>query len=331
MQAPVASVIKDATIRGSEMVLRSALPYAAASRSAGGDKVAFINSTKFLVQNMLESFSKRLEIQLLYGGAGLGKVSSISGNVITVQTAEWADGIWAGAEQAPLEIRSSAGALRGSCSVSKVDLDLRTVEVDAAPAGIVSGDILWYKGAYGNEFDGLYNIITSSSTLFGISTTEYNLFKGNTSAVTGTLDFAKIEDAISKAVGKGLTNKVLVLCNQKSWTDLLTEQAAKRRHDYSYDSKEVKDGAMSIRFFGQNGEIEIRPSIYVKESHCFILDAAHLMRIGSSDITFKRPGNGEEFFRELENSAGFELRAYCDQSLFCSRPGVQTLISGIQN
>jgi hypothetical protein len=55
------------------------------------------------------------------------------------------------------------------------------------------------------------------------------------------------------------------------------------------------------------------------------------MRIGSSDLTFKRPGQGDEFFRDLENSAAYELRLYTDQAIFCMAPGRSLMISGIVN
>jgi hypothetical protein len=54
-------------------------------------------------------------------------------------------------------------------------------------------------------------------------------------------------------------------------------------------------------------------------------------RIGSTDVTFKRPGKGDEFFRDLENSAGYELRAYSDQALFCAKPAVNVMITNIVN
>jgi hypothetical protein len=55
------------------------------------------------------------------------------------------------------------------------------------------------------------------------------------------------------------------------------------------------------------------------------------MRVGSSDVTFKRPGQGEEFFRDLENAAAYELRLYTDQAVFCMSPGKNVILTGIVN
>lgn len=332
MNSPIAGATPDSVVRGYEIVLRSALSYAAASRSVRGGTAAFEDATKHLVQNMMRSISKKLEIRLLYGQQGLATVASTLGNVITITTSQWAPGIWSGARSMALEIRSSAGTLRGYCNVDSVSLSSRAVTVDALPGGVIATDVIWEKGSYGNEMAGLYKIITNTGSLFGIDASQYELWSGNTySAGSAALSFAKIQKAISKAVEKGLESDVLCLVNPSAWSDLLTEQAALRMYDQSYSSSELDNGAMSLKFHGQNGKIEIVPSIYVKEGEAFIIALDDMARIGSTDVTFKRPGQGDEFFRDLENNAGYELRCYTDQALFCHAPGRQVLINNIVN
>ncbi len=332
LNAPIAGQLKEAQVRGSQMVLRSVLGYAAASRAAGGGQKAFEDSTKFLVANMMRSMAKKLEIQMLYGQMGYAAVTSATGNVITITTAEWAPGIWAGAVNMPLEIRSSAGALRGYCSVTSVDMAARTVTVDLMPALVGSTDVIWHKGAYNNEFAGIHKILTNTGTLFNIDAGTYDLFKGNSYGVgTAALSFTKLQDAIALGVEKGLDSDVVVLVNPKAWADLLTEQAALRQYDASYSSSKSETGAQEIVFHGQNGKVEIVPSIYIKEGYAYCLCMEDFMRVGSTDITFRRPGQGDDFFRELENNAGYELRAYTDQAVFCMAPGRSTVLSGIQN
>lgn len=332
LEAPVAGTIKDAQVRGSQMVLRSVLGYAAAARSVSG-KAAFEDSSKFLVQNMLRSMAKKLELSLLYGQMGYGVVASVAANVITITTAEWASGIWSGAENMPIEIRDTTGATsRGFASITAVDMDLRTITLNAMPAGVVATDVIWHKGAYGNEMAGVHKIITNTGTLFGINAASFNLFKGNSySAGSAALSFAKIQKAIARSVEKGLDGPVMVMVNDRTWADLLTEQAALRMYDSSYRSAKTENGSEEIMFYGQNGRVEIVPSTNVKEGYAYVLCMDEWMRIGSTDITFKRPGQGDKFFRELENSAGFELRAYTDQAMFCYAPGKNTLITAIVN
>lgn len=334
LEAPVAGLIRDAQVRGSQMVLRSVLGYAAASRASGGGQKAFENSTKFLVANMLRSLAKKLEITMMYGQQGYATVASTAANVITVTTAEWAPGIWAGSVNMPIEIRDTTGATsRGTATVTSVDMDARTITVDSLPAGVVATDVIWHKGMFGNDFAGVHKILTNTGEIFGINAGTFDLFKGNelTISPSGALSFAVLQDAVARAVEKGLDSNVMVLVNPRSWSDLLTEQAALRQYDSSYHTSMAENGAQEITFYAQNGKVEITPSIYVKEGYAYVLCLEEWLRIGSTDITFRRPGQGEEFFRELENSAGYELRAYTDQALFCYAPGKNTLIDGIVN
>ena len=335
MQAPVAGQVKDAQVKGSPAVLRSLLGYVAASRAALGGQKAFMDATKFLVANMLRSMAKKLEIEMLYGQVGYAVVDSALGAVITIETAEWAPGIWAGAEGMPIEIRDpSSGALKASVKVLSVDMSAQTVTCDSSVAALIaSGDVIWHKGAYGNEFAGIHKILTvSSGTLFNIDVGTYNLFRGNSySAASAALSFTKLGQAATRAVEKGQEGTLLALVNVRSWQNMLTDQAALRKYDQSYSPAKMENGAKSLKFHSQNGEIEIEPSLYVKQGYAYLLNVEDWMRVGSTDITFKRPGQGEEFFRDLENSAAYELRLYTDQALFCQAPGRNTIITGIVN
>jgi hypothetical protein len=335
LNPPIAGQIKDATIRGNPVLLRSVMGYTAASRAAQGGKQAFMDATKYLVASMLRSVSKKLEIEMFYGQVGYGVVAAGSGGTtIVIDSKEFAPGIWAGAENLPIEVRNTTGTIiRGSAKIVGIDLDTKTLTLDSAIPGMVVGDVIWHKGAYGNEFVGIHKILSQNTgTLFGIDVTQFNLFKGNVyDAGNAQLSFAKISNAISKAVAKGLDSKVSVFVNPDTWSNLLTDQAALRRYDGSYSHKELDQGASSIKFYSQNGEIEIIPSIYVKAGYAYILCLDEWLRVGSSDLSFKRPGMGDEYFRDLENSAGYELRLFTDQALFCYAPGKNVLIKNIVN
>lgn len=332
LNAAVAGSIKNASVRGNPVVLRSVLGYKAASSAVGGDEKSFMDATKFLVANMLRSITKKLEIELLYGQMGYGTVGSIAGTVLTITAAEWAPGIWSGAETMPIDIYDSTSTtLHVATSVSSIDLDLKTVTV-ASAASVVVGDVIYHKGAKGNEFAGIHKIITNTGTLFDIDASAYALWKGNTyPAGSAALSLAKVERAISLAVAKGLDSDVTVLVSPKTWADLLVEQAALRKYDGSYSSASMENGAKSIKFYGQNGLVTIEPTIYCKEGYAYILAMDSFMRVGSTDVTFKRPAMEGDFFRDLESNAGYELRCYTDQALFCDSPGKCVLVSGIVN
>lgn len=344
LNAAVASPNRDAQVKGHELVLVSAISVGAASRSISS-KAAFEQETKRLVQNMLKSTQIRMEIQLMYGQSGIAKVAIVAGNLLTICASEWAAGIWSGSKNAALEIRSQAGVLRGTCNVVKPDLKNQTVEVDAMPVGVsgnvdsenAAADVVYFKGAYNKEFAGLHKIITNTGTIFNIDAAEFDLFKGNvvnvgtSEAAKAFISFEKIEEAIALCMEKGLTEEdVVALVNPKHWNKLMTEQAAKRQYDSSYSSEKMENGSKSLVFYGQNGKIEIHASLFVKEGFAYIFPPAELERIGSSDITFERPGFPGKFFREMESANGYELRAYSDQALFTSAPGKMAVLKYIK-
>jgi hypothetical protein len=334
LNAPVAGQVKDAQIRGNPVVLRSLLGYAAASRAALGGQKAFMDATKFLVANMLRSMAKKLEIEMLYGQYGYGVVGSVTGTTITISTAEWAPGIWAGAEGMPIEIRNASGSTsRGTATIASVSLTAQTITLVSAIAGVVATDVIWHFGAYGNEFPGIHYILTlTSGILFNINVGQFNLFQGNQyDAQSGALSFTKLQQAVARAVEKGLDGRVLALLNPRAWANMTSDQAALRKYDSSYSTSKFENGSTGLLFHSQNGDIEIEPSIYVKQGYAYVLSLEEWFRVGSTDMTFKRPGQGEEFFRDLENAAAYELRLYSDQAVFCMAPGRNTIIINVVN
>jgi len=346
LENAVASSNADARVQGAEIVLRSFLSIAAASRSQNS-KACFISETKLLVENMLKSFAKRLEIGLMYGQMGIGTVESITGAgpyVVKIYDWDWAAGIFSGGENMPITILDPTfAANRVDTFVTAVNLDTKEITINAKGTA-QADDVIVFKSAIAagpvyNEFAGLHKIISNSGSLFNINASVYNLWKGNVINVgtdfTGgeaKLSFDSIESAIARAMNKGLNDEeVAVICNPGSWKNLLTEQAAKRMYDSSYSGKEIEQGAKSIKFHGPNGLIEIVPSIYCKEGFAYIIPAKEFMRVGSTDVTFEQPGFEGKFLRLLENHNGYEMRAYTDQALFTSKPGLCCLLRYIKN
>lgn len=345
LNAAIASPMRDAQVRGCEMVLVSALSVGAAARSVSS-KGSFEQATKRLVQVMLKSMHIRLEAQILYGQVGIARVESTATPIISICDAEWAPGIWAGAKNMSIEIRSQAGVLRGTCTVEAIDMNAKSIKVDVVPAGVTgnldpensAADIIWFKGSYNKEFAGLHKMITNTGTIFNIDAAEYELFKGNTvnvgtnyTAGAAFITFEKIEEAIARAMEKGLMDEaVTALVHPKHWNKLMTDLAAKRQYDSSYSEKEQKLGTKSIKFFGQNGDIEVVASLFVKEGFAYVIPPKELERIGSTDVTFEQPGFEGRFFRLMDSANGYELRCYTDQALFSSALGQFTLLKYIK-
>ena len=326
------------------MVLRSYLSVGAVSRSQNS-KTSFIQESKHVVNNMLKSFMRRLEVMFMYGQSdtGLGQIESVSTSSIVIEKEEWAAGIWGGAENMKVQIYNAAGStLRGEFEIVQVNFDTKTIQLDAdaAAAGVVATDIVFYAGAKGKECVGLHKILANdSSTLFNIDASKYSLWRAskidvgtNFSGGEAVLSFDKVEEGVARMMEKGLVDgKITVLCNPKSWKNLLTEQAAKRMYDSSYSSDKVKQGAKNIEFYGQTGLIEISSSIFCKEGYAYMLSEDSFERIGSSDVRLDMPGFEGKFIKVLENVNAYELRSYSDQALFCSSPGHNSLLRYIKS
>lgn len=353
LDAPVVHTNKDAVVDGSQVVLRSYIDYEAASKAVSGGTKAFVGATSHLVMNMTESLAKRLETSLLYGRSGIGQFSSITDvnattEKLTIDTATWASGIWSGSEGAIIELFNGTSQVGSDYTISAVDAANRVITVTAS-----SGDIttlkstiagsptptldIFFKSAYDggsnyNEMLGIDKIITTSGSVFGIDNSAYSLWAGNSYAVgSAALTQAKVDAAVALAVGRGLNENACLWVSPVTWGNLNTDQSAKRRYDSSYKSSKGDDGFESIVYYSQNGMIEVKPHSIVKEGEAFLMPMERVQRIGSTDLTFNRPGAEGKFFKELENKAGYEYRSYANQAVFLTHPARFVKFTGIVN
>ncbi len=326
----IAMTSKEAVVNGAQLIMRGALDMESASKAAAQGPKAFKDATQLLVENLTDSASKRLELMFLYGRSGLATVSSLSSQVITLTTASFAEGIWAGMEGAVIDVYTSGGSVRqAGLVISSVDLDARTITVTGTTTGIVSTDVVYFKGAYGKECYGLDAIITNSSSLFGIDASAYALWKGSSySAGSAALTMTKVLSAVSKAIGKGgLNEEVICLVNPKTWNNLNSDQAALRM--YGDEKSEAKNGFEAITYRGPNGKISVIAHSYIKEGEAFIFPPKKVKRVGSQDLSFVNPTG--QVFMQVPDKNAYECRIYGNQSIFVECPAKCVKITSIVN
>ncbi len=349
LEASVPMAMQDAQVQGNQLLLRSALSYDAAAKASSGQK-AFVKATELLVENMMESITKRLEICMLHGQVGIGVKASSSNvdttsTIVTLTDASFAAGIYSGAEKSKINFYlTSNGSLVSSgdnavFTIQSVDVDNKSITVTGTSTGITALDAagaadVYFKGSRISasqwaEMAGMRKIITNTGELFNIDASEYNLWKGNVETVSGDLTLAKLLKAVSKAVVRGLDEKVVVAVNPDTWSQLSSNEAALRRYDGSYKKDKAENGFENLCFYGQNGQIEIISHNIVKEGEAFIFPPERLKRIGAQDVSFNTPGRKDEIFLHLPNNAGFEMRVYSAQSLFIETPARCVYITGI--
>jgi hypothetical protein len=343
LNAPIAMGTTQASIAGSQLLLRSALDYETIFRSK--NKNSFIAATKGVVKNMLKSSYFYLEADSMWGKSGIGIVSSISGNTITLTTASFASGLWLGSENRRLRIETSGGVLRGTCSVSSYDIGARTVTVDSAPAGVAGTDVIYFEadGASGaNSMTGIYKMITDTTgTLFGINRASYNLWKSaGTYNASGALSFAKIMKALTQGANKGLGDEVSeidIVVNPGAWTDLGNDLATLRTIDSSYKSTQAENGAEALVFHSQVGKVKVIPHKLMKEGFAFVHPKASRGFEYAGTVptpTFDLPGKAGksgEYLREMENNAGVETRLYWNNAVFTDQIAGMVVVNGIVN
>jgi hypothetical protein len=333
LRPAIAGGTQDAQVTASQFVLRETIDYETIS-IAEKSGAAFGRATALVVEGMLKSARKRMEIELLYGQMGLAAVAGVAANVVTITTAEWGPGIWAGMEGAPIDFWNAAlTVLRGTGFITSMSLSGRTLTFDAVPAGVIATDVLFFAGAKGNEAAGIHKILTNATTIFNIDASKFSLWQSPSTAVGGQLTFPKIQDLIGALVEKGLEGDLYVFVSHKAWKNMMTTEMTQRQLDSSYSKDKLERGAKSLVFYEQNGKIELMPHTYVKEGYCYALSQDDWTRIGSTDLSFQIPGDrgGEEFLRPMADNAGWEFRCYSNQAPFCVAPGRSGIGTGIVN
>lgn len=350
----VAGVMKDATIAGMQMVLRSRMDYETAARAANS-KASFGSATELLVRNMTDSIGKRLEIMFLYGQSGIATVNAntVASTDFVVTAGAWSAAMWGGMEGAHLSIVNAAktaysnGGAASDVVVASVAQSTRTVTLTAAVT-LTATDIVYFRGAITpgspatyTEFRGLDSIIGEATSLFGIASSTYSLWRGNTSTLSASMTATNILAAMLDSIGKGLNEDVVLLCSHKAFQGLVNPlidpkastgstntQVGATRLDRS-GGKLLELGSSSAKLLGAQGTIEVMPHLYVKDGDGFIFPKSALKRVGATDVTFNLPGRGDEFFLHLPDAAGLELRCYSNQALFTATPAKLTKLASI--
>lgn len=344
LNGPVQAAMEDAQVYGSELILQTRATYKALSQAASAGERAFKQTSSWLIKGMNDATRKRLEIAMLYGQSGLGTVSTVtdlgsSVAEIVITEATWAAGIWSGAEGSYIDsFTSTTKNNTGTLQITKVNCDSRKLTVSYSGTianDCAAADVLFFKGSNAgsssfNEMAGLQKQLTNTGSLFNINAGTYSLWAGNSVTVSGPLDFGVLQDATSKAVGKGLMSKVLCLVSPKAFARLATDQAAMRVFDGSYSSDKAKNGSKGITFFGANGEMEVKVHPMVKDGDAFVLPVSDIIRIGSVDLTFEVPSvEGEKFFTLVPNTNSVEFQCMADQAIFLEKPAHGVFLTGI--
>lgn len=353
----IAAQVKEATIDANQIIIRGQMDYEAAAKAVES-KAAFQNTSELLVENLMDTGSRRLEIAFLYGqsATGLG-VASSSANSTTTKTvvqltaASWGPALWAGAENARIQFwkvsDNTAAATTNDFVIAGVDYDNKKLTVTGtATTGIGALDtslgagncyITFYGAKTGTstwvEPVGLDKIITNTGSLFGIDASVYGLWSGSSfdfgSAAATT---AKILNMAGKAVSKGgLMEEADILLSPKTFMNLSGTMTDLRRQNGGQKETEGIAGFESITLMGPNGKLNLVVHPMIKEGECFLYPPKRFKRIGSQEFSFETPGRKGELFLHVPDKNAYELRLYGAQAIICTTPAKCVKGTGITN
>jgi len=352
INTPIAGQTQNAVVDGSQILIAEDTDYESVAKAAG-NKQAFAQTVGFVVDGMIETATKLLEIEMRYGQKGLGQISAVSGTgtsrTVTLSNATWCSVIWSGCKGWKFNIHNGTTFIGGGTATAadslytidtisiadkQITFTCTTTGGTALDTAVSSGDTLdiYYYDAYGKEMAGLQKIMTTTSgNLFSIDTASYELWVGNSSNVNGAISLEKLFAGLDEPIARGCMSSGFVCLNPKKWRVLMDEMAALRRYDSSYKVKNADYGHTEpLMIHTAAGVAEVIPDIYCKEGDGFFIPRNKFQRIGATDFSFTLPGKpNDKFFFEKPSNAGFELRIYSHQALFTSYPAHTVYFYGI--
>ena len=340
------AIMKEAQVKGSELNIRGQLSYKALSQAATAGARAFKKSSSWLVEDMANVSFTRLELSTLHGQQGLGKVtgtpSILSPAVVEVEISDetWATGIWVVLEGALFEVWNGDANRNLVLQLSKIisadrKLQFTFVSGTGTFGSIAAGDDIYPNqakdGAAYNEMAGLFKqYSTTSGSLFGIDNRQnYALLQGNVASGIGEISSAKVVEAASLAVDKGLMTDAVILVGTKTFADLNAENMGLRMFDSSYSPAKAENGSKELSYDHINGKLTVVCHPFVKNGQALIMDPNDALFVGSSKPTFEIPGMPDKFFRLVENYNAVELQNYADLAVFAHKPGQGVVLTGI--
>jgi len=338
LNAAVASAVLQMQVPSFQQITRSRLSYAAAAKAAAKGEKAFEQAYGFVLQSMKEMASKKLELSMLYGQMGIGKVATggVSGNVCTIDSSYWSPGTWAGLINAGVDSWTSSGssATAHDTNLSVLGISLSNKQITFSTiTNTVAGDYLYFYGARTstgwNEGPGIMKIVqTTTGTLFNINVGNYDTMQAQQYPVNGAFSFTAIITGCMQAYNYGLSEDVVLLCSPKQFAVLAADEAALRRYDSSYSRSEGQRGNKSLQFHTGTGSIEILPHPYMRDAEAAVIPFDYCRFVGASKLVAGLPGVGD-LAVQVTDTGAVELRMFADCSPCILKPALCVYFSGL--
>ena len=180
---------------------------------------------------------------------------------------------------------------------------------------------------------GLDAQVVGGTTIFGINAATYPLWQGQSYPCgSASLNMAKVLAGAGQAVAVGgLNSEAVLMVSAATYANLNADQSALRQYDGSYDEKDIENGSQGIAYWGPNGKITVTVNNITKQGEAHLLPKKYLKRVGAKEISFKRPGQDDQFFQEKPGYAGYTLRAGGEFAVLLEKPAQACKFTAIVN
>lgn len=339
----IASTTKNASPTPYQVALQAVVNFESASKASRKGEKAIESMVKHVVKATTKSHKCLLEADAWYGQADWGVVeSAVSGasGTITITAATWSPGIWAGREGMKIDVLDAtlANEIDSAMKITAINFATRTITFDNVDASVIAGHRLFLEDSVTaggtpswSEALGVHAALNNTGSIYGIDSDAFTLWDAPTIPAGGQpLEFDHTQALSSRIMEKGGMGKLTQFVAAISFADLVGDQAALRSYDEDGSTSRYRTGAKAITFYTGNGEVEIEPSIFVKQGFSYMLNLRTWSRLGSQDMSYSSPFSTEAFHVFEQKLASF-VRSYSNLTPFCNQLAANGTISGIIN
>jgi hypothetical protein len=270
------------------------------------------------------------------GTLSFDKGVNLAAKAILFAPGQFASGFWTGkrgtlVSQVQVDPGTLAQTVVASGELISVDVAMGAIYVNFTPVEATSdrSHYIVYSDWFGDQcMVGAQKIITNRNKLFGIDASQEDLWSGNLFDLQQKrFNLRAIQDGVAQAKDAGGLDKPLtLLISSRAFARLSSDESVLVGHGSSNNSNgKATNGFESLQYFAANGLNTMICSDKIKEGEVFGVVPTDWRCSGSASEGFDQGLSQQEVFMPLERQAGYAVRSFSDQFMFCTAPAKQIL------
>lgn len=351
LNAAIDSVIKQASLGGSEIAMRGRIPYATAAQSQnpgnGSNGRAFFGAVELKMKYLAKAGDFWREIMTTYGcgtasaaACNIGVVSaSVSGanlaapQVVNITRATWNATIWMNlVPNALVDIYQTDGTTLRASGVTVTARDSTQNRVTLTKAGsaavVAATDIIVMPGALTKQCYGVQPILENTGTLFGIDAAAVPVWLPVQFNAAGQLTTSKIRGFGIRMSDNGQKDGGDLMVGTAAFGDLADECQNDQRVNDDREARIMGPNTISVRT--PCGQITVTKYMYMKQGLAmFVGKNVGAKRVGAQELAFDVANMKKFLETPVADAAAYELRMYGQNAPFLEKMAHCGIISGI--